>query len=903
MANTFSNLPAQYYIVDSVPNLPTGVQAGSIATVKTTGAIYCFDGTSWVLAGSVGGVVAIGGTITGGTAGSVLFVNPSGVIAQDNTNFFWDDAGNNLRLGAGPTNVNFDVYGDQIPQTTAIVQTFQAGGFYIKDGSTYQGVLVQKRVVGGWTSFSVIASSAVQNDSTAPSDPFSIDWTWADSQAPNLSYFLIVIKNSVFYEYRTTGITPTGFTSNGGEGGWFFTPPAFTGSINSATYPTQPLPTYYYLSEIKFWGDVEIQNDLVVSGTMDVGTIAADYLDLDFDAQIDGNLTVDGSSRLVGNITIGTAFGNSSIQSATLFNLISNDGANNMTIGDGSNVPGMTINAINNVSINTINGFISIGAGLYIEDDSGNNQPLEMDDDTENKAFKVKYDSGSDTWRMFTDYYDAGPDSSLSLGMLGYTDFFKIMGATGSLKAGVANASAITSSGTGSIAMGNAEGGSTLEASSSGSFASGKADGGDIISSNNGSFAIGKSGGGGTIEASGEGSFSGGNVDQGQITSSSSGSFAFGQVDNSGSEINASQSGAFASGRAQSSGKIEANGEGTFAIGHADGTNSRITANDRGAMAFGNSESGGRILANNGGAISMGHTEGANSKITADGQGNIALGRAADGGFLNAEDDGGSAIIGFADGAGALIHAHIGIVLGWASAGETTSATGEKSVTIGRNVQNTADNAFAIGSSFTQSDNDSFKVGFGQVGLHIDATDSNLISGIGNASISAWNNINITAGGSGSGDTYIGNNTIFTAGGASFAGLASIDSGGNVSTQKLTVGTHVIGSGGTPTTAAGTGAGTSPTISILGTDIAGEISVTTGTLPTGTNATIVTVTFSSVFAAAPYMVLYPANAVTATLSGVSMVFVTGTTTTFLIKSGTTALTAATAYKWNYHTIG
>ncbi|WP_428411997.1 hypothetical protein [Pararhizobium sp.] len=48
------------------------------------------------------GGVNIGDTIGGGaTQGSVLFVGAAGVLAQDNTNFFWDDTTNQLKLGNG----------------------------------------------------------------------------------------------------------------------------------------------------------------------------------------------------------------------------------------------------------------------------------------------------------------------------------------------------------------------------------------------------------------------------------------------------------------------------------------------------------------------------------------------------------------------------------------------------------------------------------------------------------------------------------------------------------------------------------------------------------------------------------------------------------------------------------
>lgn len=46
-----------------------------------------------------GGGMSIGGTVTSGTAGSVLFVNSGPVLAQDNTNFYWDDTNNRLSLG------------------------------------------------------------------------------------------------------------------------------------------------------------------------------------------------------------------------------------------------------------------------------------------------------------------------------------------------------------------------------------------------------------------------------------------------------------------------------------------------------------------------------------------------------------------------------------------------------------------------------------------------------------------------------------------------------------------------------------------------------------------------------------------------------------------------------------
>ena len=59
-----------------------------------------------------GGGMSIGGAVTSGTAGSVLFVNPTATLAQDNTKFFWDDTGFVLQLSGG--GINFNSIGSQV---------------------------------------------------------------------------------------------------------------------------------------------------------------------------------------------------------------------------------------------------------------------------------------------------------------------------------------------------------------------------------------------------------------------------------------------------------------------------------------------------------------------------------------------------------------------------------------------------------------------------------------------------------------------------------------------------------------------------------------------------------------------------------------------------------------------
>lgn len=68
----------------------------------------------------------IGGSVSGGTPGSVLFVGAGPVLAQDNTNFFWNNALKRLGIGvASPTS----------PLTVAGVVESTSGGFKFPDAS------------------------------------------------------------------------------------------------------------------------------------------------------------------------------------------------------------------------------------------------------------------------------------------------------------------------------------------------------------------------------------------------------------------------------------------------------------------------------------------------------------------------------------------------------------------------------------------------------------------------------------------------------------------------------------------------------------------------------------------------------------------------------------------------
>jgi hypothetical protein len=136
---------------------------------------------------------------------------------------------------------------------------------------------------------------------------------------------------------------------------------------------------------------------------------------------------------------------------------------------------------------------------------------------------------------------------------------------------------------------------------------------------------------------------------------------------------------------------------------------------------------------------------------------------------------------------------------------------------------------------------------------------------------------------SGSGQIIITGSTIIT---------GSVNISGSTTTNRI------IGNSVLPTIAVGTGAGTGPAGSVVGSDLAGAVRLKTGTTPAAL-AQIGTVTFSVPYTAAPYVIFSAASTASAAISQSSGIYITSSTTGFTAFSNVTALPASTQFTWSY----
>ncbi|MEK7537082.1 MAG: hypothetical protein AAB584_01415, partial [Patescibacteria group bacterium] len=101
------------------------VGAGTTIFNTTDTKMQVYNGTSWKNVGNP----EIGAEVTSGTAGSVLFVDASGNLGQNNANFYWDVTNAKLGIGTSGPSTKFEVQGTASASYLLTGNTLQVGGF------------------------------------------------------------------------------------------------------------------------------------------------------------------------------------------------------------------------------------------------------------------------------------------------------------------------------------------------------------------------------------------------------------------------------------------------------------------------------------------------------------------------------------------------------------------------------------------------------------------------------------------------------------------------------------------------------------------------------------------------------------------------------------------------------
>ncbi|NTW89455.1 MAG: hypothetical protein HGB37_00895 [Candidatus Moranbacteria bacterium] len=271
----------------------------------------CYQGSAWAdCIGSGSGGMSIGGTITSATQGSILFAGSAGILAQDNANFFWDDANDSLGLGTATPAATLDVIGDahfgDVTNYTGIDVdgdlSFTGTADYLVGANDYafrysgdedfgmffngtsgtvdllgdgQALAHRFSVVGG-TSY---ISTALGIGTTGPDHMLDV----LDASNPQLR--LTHTDGTVYTDFQTTSAGDLTITPSGGD-------MTLVGNL----LPGGTSGTYNLGSDTARWGDLYLDGDTIHIGasTTDEGTIgynaSTNILSFGTDATTNGDI-------------------------------------------------------------------------------------------------------------------------------------------------------------------------------------------------------------------------------------------------------------------------------------------------------------------------------------------------------------------------------------------------------------------------------------------------------------------------------------------------------------------------------------------------------------------------------------------------------------------------------------
>ena len=133
-----------------------------LTTVAVDGVTITGDGAGVPLSAVSG--VSIGDAIGSGTSGSILFVDASTNLAQDNTQLFWDDTNNRLGIGTNTPSWTLEVNGGNANQIGVFRSTDGTARVNFSDSSTTSDTHVGIGAVGNdirlWANNQIVLSGA-----------------------------------------------------------------------------------------------------------------------------------------------------------------------------------------------------------------------------------------------------------------------------------------------------------------------------------------------------------------------------------------------------------------------------------------------------------------------------------------------------------------------------------------------------------------------------------------------------------------------------------------------------------------------------------------------------------------------------------------------------------------------
>jgi hypothetical protein len=103
--NWFYNAHPSYTLADSLKLVDLRLLKDTAAALRS--------------AMSSGSGMSIGGAVTSGTTGSILFIGSSSALTQDNSNFFWDNSNKRLGIGTNSPSYRVDIFRAATGQTAS----------------------------------------------------------------------------------------------------------------------------------------------------------------------------------------------------------------------------------------------------------------------------------------------------------------------------------------------------------------------------------------------------------------------------------------------------------------------------------------------------------------------------------------------------------------------------------------------------------------------------------------------------------------------------------------------------------------------------------------------------------------------------------------------------------------